>query len=237
MRLKYLLLASIVLIFFTILTFPMRGAVIFIPTDNISLLGSSGFWWKGQIYSLKIDDQNLGMVSLELDFSGLLSKKIKFKIHQKNSILISSGYLSKSFSDWELEDVKFKLDLTQNTFQSSIYSSEGYIEKLIFNTKGCVEARGKIISKVSDIFGLFSKDLLLASNLSCKEDSLYGNFQAEDKEVLNGYFSLDINYYYKMEAYSKKLYSKLSELQKYKPNLQPSIKVEGSLSELIKTLN
>ena len=237
MRLKYLLLASIVLIFFTILTFPMRGAVIFIPTDNISLLGSSGFWWKGQIYSLKIDDQNLGMVSLELDFSGLLSKKIKFKIHQKNSILISSGYLSKSFSDWELEDFKFKLDLTQSTLQSSIYSSEGYIEKLIFNTKGCVEARGKIISKVSDIFGLFSKDLLLASNLSCKEDSLYGNFQAEDKEVLNGYFSLDINYYYKMEAYSKKLYSKLSELQKYKPNLQPSIKVEGSLNELVKTLN
>ena len=40
-----------------------------------------------------------------------------------------------------------------------------------------------------------------------------------------------------MEAYSQKLYSKLSELQKYKPNLQPSIKVEGSLSELVKTLN
>ena len=237
MRLKYLLLASTVLIFFTILTFPMRGAVIFIPTDNISLLGSSGFWWKGQVYSLKIDDQNLGMVSLELDFSGLLSKKIKFKIHQKNSILISSGYLSKSFSDWELEDFKFKLDLTQNTLQSSIYSSEGYIEKLIFSTKGCVEARGKIISKVSDIFGLFSKDLLLSSNLSCKDDSLYGDFQTQDKEVLNGYFSLDINYYYKMEAYSQKLYSKLNELQKYKPNLQPSIKVEGSLSELIKTLN
>ena len=137
----------------------------------------------------------------------------------------------------ELEDFKFKLDLTQNTLQSSIYSSEGYIEKLIFNTKGCVEARGKIISKVSDIFGLFSKDLLLSSNLSCKDDSLYGDFQTQDKEVLNGYFSLDINYYYKMEAYSQKLYSKLSELQKYKPNLQPSIKVEGSLSELVKTLN
>ena len=236
MRVKYLLLASIVLIFFTILTFPMKGVVIFIPNDNISVLGSSGFWWKGQIYSLKIDEQNLGMVSLAFDFSGLLSKKIKFKFNQKNSVLISSGYLSKSFKDWELEDVQFKLDLTQSTLQSLIYSSEGFIEKLIFNNKGCVEARGKISSKVSDTFGLFSRDLLLSSSITCKEDSIYGIFQAKDKEVLNGYFSLDVNYHYKMEAYSQKLNSKLSELQELKLNLPPSIKAEGNLSELVNSL-
>ena len=102
MKLKYLLLASTVLIFLTVLTFPMRGVVLFIPKDNISVLGSSGLWWNGQIDSLKIDEQNLGMVSLELDLLGLLSKKIKFKVHQNNTILISSGYLSRSFSYWEL---------------------------------------------------------------------------------------------------------------------------------------
>ena len=236
MKLKYLLLASTVLIFLTVLTFPMRGVVLFIPKDNISVLGSSGFWWSGQIDSLKIDEQNLGMVSLELDLLGLLSQKIKFKVHQNNTILISSGYLSRSFSYWELEDVKFKLDFTQSSLQSLIYSSEGYIEKLVFNNTGCVEARGKISAKVSDIFGLFSRELLLSSNLTCKEDSIYGIFQAKDKEALNGYFSLDVNHHYKMEAYSQKLDSKLSELRKLKFNLQPSIKAEGSLSELVSSL-
>ena len=236
MKLKYLLLASTVLIFLSVLSFPMRGVVLFIPKDNISVLGSSGLWWKGQIDSLIIDEQNLGMVSLELDLLGLLSQKIKFKAHQNNSFLISSGYLSKSFSYWELEDFKFKLDFTQSPLQPSIYSSEGHLEKLIFNNTGCVEARGKISAKVSDIFGLFSRELFLSSNLTCKDDSIYGIFQAKDKEDLNGYFSLDVNYNYKMEANSQKLDSKLSELRKLNSNLQPSIKVEGNLSELVSSL-
>jgi hypothetical protein len=39
-----------------------------------------------------------------------------------------------------------------------------------------------------------------------------------------------------MEAYSEKLDSKLYELQKLKLNLQPSIKAEGNLSELVSSL-
>jgi len=112
----------------------MRGVVLFIPKDNIAVLGSSGFWWKGQIDSLRIDDLNLGAISLDLNLLGLLSGKIKFKVRQKNILLSSSGYLSRSFSYWELEDIKFKLDFTESTLRSSIYSSEGYIEKLIFFT-------------------------------------------------------------------------------------------------------
>ena len=236
MKLKHLISALIVLIIITVVTFPMRGVVLFIPKDNVAVLGSSGFWWKGQIDSLRIDDLNLGKISLDLDLLGSLSGKIKFKVRQKNILLSSSGYLSKSFSYWELEDIKFKLDLTESTLRSSIYSSEGHIEKLIFNNSGCVEARGKINAKVSDIFGLFSKELLLSSSITCKEDSLYGKFQAKDKSVLNGSFSLNVNSYYKMEAYSQKLDSKLSELSKIKLNLQPSIKAEGNLIELISSL-
>jgi len=78
---------------------------------------------------------------------------------------------------------------------------------------------------------------LLSSNLTCKDDSLYGTFQAKDKSVLNGYFSLNVDSYYKMEAYSQKLDSKLNELRKLKINLQPSIKSEGSLSDLITSLS
>jgi hypothetical protein len=39
-----------------------------------------------------------------------------------------------------------------------------------------------------------------------------------------------------MEAYSQKLDSKLSELRKLKFNLQPSIKAEGNLIELVGSL-
>jgi len=236
-KLKRLVSALIVLIIITVVTFPMRGVVLFIPKDNIAVLGSSGFWWKGQIDSLRIDDLNLGAISLDLNLLGLLSGKIKFKVRQKNILLSSSGYLSRSFSYWELEDIKFKLDFTESTLRSSIYSSEGYIEKLIFNNKGCIEAQGNINAKVSDIFGLFSRELLLSSNLTCKDDSLYGTFQAKDKSVLNGYFSLNVDSYYKMEAYSQKLDSKLNELRKLKINLEPSIKSEGSLSDLITSLS
>ena len=203
------------------------------PKDNITFLDPSGFWWKGHVNSLRINKKNLGEVSLDLDLFGLLSNKIRFKVSQTNILLSSSGYLSKSFHYWELEDVKFKLDLTESVLRSSIYSSEGYIKKLIFNNKGCLEAEGRLTAKVSDIFGLFSKELLLTSNLTCRDYSLYGNFQTKDEGVLTGYFAINVDSYYKMEAYSKELDTKLSKLGKQKIHLQPSIKFEGNLNDLI----
>jgi len=240
MKIRTVILIFTTFFFFLILSFPLRGLVsLWDDQNNIKAQAIEGFWWKGNLQKVELDNRQLGDINFNLIPTSLFLGRFEFYIEVRGQEIDLQGYVGTTFlgnifiRDVHLEanpiiQIKSVKPISQNI--SNIKADVAY---LYFNDEECLKARGQGTGEIIDMFGLFSRDLNINIDMKCRQKLLELSFKSIPEGLLEGEVLIQSNLKYNLEARSKRLSSKIMEISKFNFEKEPALKISGSLEDLL----
>ena len=240
MKIRTFILIFVSIFLLVILSFPLRGVVVLLDDKKlISANTIEGFWWRGHLEQVQLEQRSLGDIKINFLPLSLFKGKFAFNLDMKSPEVNLQGIIGLTFfKNIFLENInlsanpKSRIRSGKPVFQE-VSNIKAKVNYLYFNDYECVRAKGVGTGEMVDVFGLFSQNLKINLKLSCKEDLFEVAFKSTPDSILEGEVLIKTNLEYNLEARSKRLSSKIREASKLNFRKDPSFKVSGKLDELV----
>ena len=239
MRKKYTVLTFLLFLSVLIFSFPMRGlAGILDNQDFISIESGEGFWWKGHLRDVQLNNQRIGDINISYKPLAIFLGKFKFRSSISEPGISLEGFFGKTLlGDTFIEELEITLlpNIKKNNTKidlDNIVNLIGKIDFLVFDQRQCIKASGNGIAEVKDMFGLIPKSIKLDFFLSCTDSNIKIVFTSGKDGLLEGNVLIKDFYEYELEATSNRLADRIKELSKLNFKKEPSIKFSGNLQQL-----
>ena len=240
MKIRTVLLIFLSFFLLVIFSFPLRGVVVLLDEKKlISAKSIEGFWWKGHLEQVQLEQRSLGNIQINYLPLSLFKGKFAFSLDIKSPEIKFEGIIGINvFRNIFLENInisanpKLRVKSGKPLFQE-VSNIKAEVTYLYFNDNKCVRAKGAGTGEIVDVFGLFSKNLKIDLKLTCREDLFEVAFKSTPDSILEGEVLVKTNLEYSLEARSKRLSSKIREASKLNFTKDPSFKVSGRLDELM----
>ena len=240
MKIRTVLLIFVSFFLLVIFSFPLRGVVVLLDEKKlISAKSIEGFWWKGHLEQVQLEQRSLGNIKINYLPLSLFKGKFAFNLDIKSPEVNLEGIIGLTvFRNVFLENInlsanpKLRVKSGKPLFQE-VSNIKAKVSYLYFNDNKCVRAKGSGTGEIVDVFGLFSQNLKINLKLTCREDLFEVAFKSTPDSILEGEVLVKTNLEYNLEARSKRLSSKIREASKLNFTKDPSFKVSGRLDELI----
>ena len=236
-RTAFLIYSSFILIL--VIIFPMRGIVSLVDDKDIMRINSiEGFWWKGTLEGVVLEDRSLGDIQINFSPVSLIKGKFGFKLDLIGPELDLKGIVGfRANRDLFIENTNLVLnpklkDKSGKTVLQNFSNIKANIKSMRFNDEKCISADGSGTGEMIDVFGLIPQKLKINLELDCKDDLFEISFQSNPENVLEGEVVIKPNLEYNLEARSKRLSNKIIEATKLNFKKEPSFRISGRLDEL-----
>jgi len=217
----------------------MRGlAGILDNQDYISIESGEGFWWKGHLRDVQLNNQRIGDINISYKPLAIFLGKFKFRSSISEPGISLEGFFGKTLlGDTFIEELEITLlpNIKKNNTKidlDNIVNLIGKIDFLVFDQRQCIKASGNGIAEVKDMFGLIPKSIKLDFFLSCTDSNIKIVFTSGKDGLLEGNVLIKDFYEYELEATSNRLADRIKELSKLNFKKEPSIKFSGNLQQL-----
>jgi len=240
MKIRTFILIFVSFFLLIVLSFPLRGVVVLLDEKKlISAKSIEGFWWKGHLEQVQLQQRSLGNIKVNYLPLSLFKGKFAFNLDMKSPEVNLDGTIGLTiFRNVFLENInlsanpKLRVKSGKPLFQE-VSNIKAEVNYLYFNSNKCVRAKGSGTGEMVDVFGLFSQNLKINLKLTCNEDLFEVAFKSTPDPILEGEVLVKTNLEYNLEARSKRLSSKIREASKLNFTKDPSFKVSGRLDELM----
>tara|TARA_B100001175_G_scaffold301973_1_gene295593 strand:+ start:2464 stop:3195 length:732 start_codon:yes stop_codon:yes gene_type:complete len=240
MRISTVILIFVSFFLLVIFSFPLRGVIVFLDEKKlISAKSIDGFWWKGQLEQVQLEERPLGNIKINYLPLSLFKGKFAFNLDIESPQVNFEGIIGLTvFRNIFLENInlsanpKLRVKSVKPLFQE-VSNIKAKVSYLYFNDDKCVRAKGTGTGEVVDVFGLFSQNLKIDLTLTCREDLFELAFKSTPDSILEGEVLVKTNLEYDLEVRSKRLSSKIREASKLNFTKDPSFKASGRLDELM----
>ena len=217
----------------------MRGlAGILDNQDYISIESGEGFWWKGHLRDVQLNNQRIGDINISYKPLAIFLGKFKFRSSISEPGISLEGFFGKTLlGDTFIEELEITLlpNIKKNNTKIDLDNIVNLIAKidfLVFDQRQCIKASGNGIAEVKDMFGLIPKSIKLDFFLSCTDSNIKIVFTSGKDGLLEGNVLIKDFYEYELEATSNRLADRIKELSKLNFKKEPSIKFSGNLQQL-----
>ncbi len=217
----------------------MRGlAGILDNQDYISIESGEGFWWKGHLRDVQLNNQRIGDINISYKPLAIFLGKFKFRSSISEPGISLEGFFGKTLlGNTFIEELEITLlpNIKKNNTKidlDNIVNLIGKIDFLVFDQRQCIKASGNGIAEVKDMFGLIPKSIKLDFFLSCTDSNIKIVFTSGKDGLLEGNVLIKDFYEYELEATSNRLADRIKELSKLNFKKEPSIKFSGNLQQL-----
>ena len=217
----------------------MRGlAGILDNQDYISIESGEGFWWKGHLRGVQVNNQRIGDINISYKPFTIFLGKFKFRNSISEPGISLEGFFGKTLlGDTFIEGLEITLlpNIIKNNTKidlDNIVNLKAKIDFLVLDQRRCIKANGNGVAEVKDMFGLIPKSIKLDFFLSCTDSNIKIDFTSGKDGLLKGNLLIKDFYEYEIEATSNRLADRIKELSKLNFKKEPSIKFSGNLQQL-----